>query len=29
VQWYLDNRAWCDAIRDGTYAGERLGSGGR
>ena len=29
VQWYLDNRAWCDAIRDGSYAGERLGTGGK
>lgn len=25
VQWYLDNRAWCERIRDGKYRGERLG----
>ena len=25
VQWYLDNLAWCDAVRGDTYAGERLG----
>ena len=25
VRWYLDNEAWWRAIRDGTYAGERLG----
>ena len=29
VAWYLENRAWCDAIRNGTYAGERLGTRGR
>ncbi len=26
IQWYLDNRAWWSAIRDGVYAGERLGA---
>ena len=25
VQWYLDNRAWWTKIREGRYAGERLG----
>jgi len=25
VRWYLDNRAWCDAIRARKYKGERLG----
>ncbi len=25
VRWYLDNRQWWQAIRDRTYAGERLG----
>ena len=25
VQWYLENQAWCDAIRANRYAGERLG----
>jgi dTDP-glucose 4,6-dehydratase len=25
VQWYLDNRTWCDHVRDGSYQGERLG----
>jgi dTDP-glucose 4,6-dehydratase len=25
VQWFLDNRAWCDAITQGTYRRERLG----
>jgi dTDP-glucose 4,6-dehydratase len=26
VEWYLDNRAWWQAIRAGNYAGERLGT---
>ena len=26
VQWYLDNRAWWEAIRSGQYAGQRLGT---
>ena len=26
VQWYLDNRAWCDNITSGKYARQRLGS---
>jgi len=25
VQWYLDNRAWCEAVKAGTYQGQRLG----
>ena len=25
VAWYLDNRAWCDRVLDGSYRGERLG----
>jgi dTDP-glucose 4,6-dehydratase len=25
LDWYLANRAWCDAITEGTYARERLG----
>ncbi|MBM4243517.1 MAG: dTDP-glucose 4,6-dehydratase [Deltaproteobacteria bacterium] len=25
VRWYLDNRAWCDAVQAGKYARERLG----
>ena len=25
VRWYLDNRAWCQRVRDGSYRGERLG----
>jgi dTDP-glucose 4,6-dehydratase len=25
VQWYLDNRAWCDAVQSGSYRRERLG----
>lgn len=25
VQWYLDNRAWCQRVTDGSYRGERLG----
>ena len=25
VQWYLDNRAWWEKIRSGSYRGERLG----
>jgi dTDP-glucose 4,6-dehydratase len=26
VEWYLDNRAWWQAIRAGNYAGQRLGT---
>ena len=26
VRWYIDNRPWWQAIRDGTYRGERLGA---
>lgn len=25
IEWYLDNRAWCDAITNGAYRRERLG----
>jgi len=25
IEWYLKNRAWCDAISQGTYRRERLG----
>jgi dTDP-glucose 4,6-dehydratase len=25
VRWYLDNRAWWEPLRNGVYAGERLG----
>ena len=25
VQWYLDNSAWCERVKDGRYQGERLG----
>jgi dTDP-glucose 4,6-dehydratase len=25
VRWYLDNRAWCDAVQGGGYGRERLG----
>ncbi len=25
VRWYLDNPEWCDSVRGGGYAGERLG----
>lgn len=27
VEWYLENTAWLDRIRDGSYRGERLGLG--
>ena len=27
LDWYLANRAWCDAITQGTYRRERLGLG--
>jgi dTDP-glucose 4,6-dehydratase len=27
VQWYLDNHAWWQRVRDGRYRGERLGLG--
>ncbi len=27
VRWYLDNQAWVEAIEDGTYRGQRLGTG--
>jgi len=25
VQWYLEHRAWCEAVRAGAYDGQRLG----
>jgi dTDP-glucose 4,6-dehydratase len=25
VQWYLDNKIWCEHVKDGSYQGERLG----
>jgi dTDP-glucose 4,6-dehydratase len=25
VEWYLDNKKWCNNVKDGTYQGERLG----
>ena len=28
VGWFLDNRAWWQAIQDGSYRGQRLGVGG-
>jgi dTDP-glucose 4,6-dehydratase len=27
VEWYLENRPWCERIAAGTYRGERLGLG--
>lgn len=27
VQWYLENQAWWQRVRDGSYRGERLGLG--
>jgi dTDP-glucose 4,6-dehydratase len=27
VRWYLDNRAWCEAVQGGRYGRERLGLG--
>lgn len=29
VQWYLDNLDWCESVKAGSYAGERLGTGQR
>ncbi len=26
IQWYLDNKAWCQHVQDGSYQRERLGS---
>jgi dTDP-glucose 4,6-dehydratase len=28
VQWYLDNREWCEAVQSGSYRRERLGLAG-
>ena len=25
VEWYLENKVWCDRVKDGSYQGERLG----
>ena len=25
IQWYLDNKIWCEHVQDGSYKGERLG----
>jgi dTDP-glucose 4,6-dehydratase len=25
VQWYLDNRDWCEKVKEGSYEGQRLG----
>jgi dTDP-glucose 4,6-dehydratase len=25
IDWYLNNRQWCEHVRDGSYQGERLG----
>jgi len=25
VEWYLDNKIWCERVQDGSYQGERLG----
>lgn len=25
VEWYLDNKTWCDRVLDGSYQGQRLG----
>jgi len=27
VRWYLENTDWCERVADGSYRGERLGSG--
>ncbi len=27
VQWYIDNRAWCETVQSGKYRRERLGLG--
>lgn len=26
IQWYLENLDWCEAVKEGSYSGERLGS---
>ena len=25
IEWYLDNKIWCENVQDGNYQGERLG----
>ena len=27
IQWYLDNQVWTDRVKDGSYQGQRLGTG--
>jgi dTDP-glucose 4,6-dehydratase len=27
LRWYLENRSWCERVMNGSYRGERLGSG--
>lgn len=27
IDWYLENKAWCERVLDGSYRGERLGAG--
>ena len=27
IQWYLDNESWANRVLDGSYRGERLGTG--
>jgi dTDP-glucose 4,6-dehydratase len=27
IQWYLDNQHWTDRVKDGSYQGQRLGTG--
>ena len=29
VRWYLNNRAWCEAVQTGKYSRERLGLGAK
>ena len=26
IQWYLDNKEWCQNVQDGSYQRERLGA---
>jgi dTDP-glucose 4,6-dehydratase len=28
VQWYLQNRVWCEHVQDGSYQRQRLGQVG-
>ena len=27
IEWYLENRTWCERVKSGAYAGERRGLG--